>query len=54
MNQTKSKKIIGWCKECKEPIHSKEEHFLVGNERICTYCFKVTHNLIEELNFDKN
>ena len=44
--------LIGYCVACKEPILITEDYVKDRGKLYCTYCYKVEHEIIEELNFE--
>lgn len=45
-------KIIGFCRECKEPITLDDDYVKNGGKLYCGYCYKVMNNIVEELDFE--
>ena len=47
------KDIIGYCSYCKDEIHVGEEYVVNNGDILHIDCWKVTHKIIEELDFDE-
>ena len=45
--------LIGYCSSCKEAIFIDDDYVKNNNNLWCIYCYNVEHNIVEELEFDR-
>ena len=46
------RELIGYCKECKDPIFSNDDYYKKNGDLTCDYCWRAKHGE-EELNFEE-
>ncbi len=44
---------VGYCRECKDVITTDEDYVKDRGKLYCTYCYKILHNVVEELDFEQ-